>query len=77
MQSFATRVRRINHLGKRRRPYFAGSPLVAWGANFSKVKQANLQKKTGTIELSAAHAHYSQPHAFYEKRKPRTPNWIC
>ena len=29
-------------------------PLWSWGANFSKVKQANLQKKQAAVELSAA-----------------------
>jgi len=29
-------------------------PLWTWGANFSKIKQANLQKKQATIELTAA-----------------------
>jgi outer membrane protein TolC len=29
-------------------------PIWSWGANFSKVKQANLQKKQAVVELSAA-----------------------
>src|SRR5260370_17776098 len=29
-------------------------PIWNWGANFSKVKQANLQKKQAVVELSAA-----------------------
>jgi outer membrane protein TolC len=29
-------------------------PIWTWGANFSKVKQANLQKKQAVVELSAA-----------------------
>jgi outer membrane protein TolC len=29
-------------------------PIWSWGANFSKVKQANLEKKQAVVELSAA-----------------------
>ena len=50
---FATRIDGVNTQGSA----FAATlqlPLWSWGANLSKIKQANLQKKQATIELSAA-----------------------
>jgi outer membrane protein len=50
---FATKVNGVNTLGSA----FAATlqlPLWSWGANLSKVKQANLLKKQATVELSAA-----------------------
>jgi len=50
---FATRIDGVNTQGS---AYAATLqlPLWTWGANFSKIKQANLQKKQATVELSAA-----------------------
>ena len=43
-------------------------PIWTWGANFSKVKQANLQKKLAAIELSAAQRTLlADLHNFYEE----------
>jgi outer membrane protein TolC len=50
---FATRVDGINTLGNAAAATLQ-VPLWSWGANLSKVKQANLQKRQATIELSAA-----------------------
>ena len=50
---FATRVDRVNTLGSAAAATLQ-VPIWSWGANFSKVKQANLQKKQAVIELSAA-----------------------
>jgi outer membrane protein TolC len=50
---FATRVDGLNTLGSAAAATLQ-FPLWSWGANLSKVKQANLQKKQAAIELSAA-----------------------
>lgn len=50
---FATRVGGVNTLGSAAAATLQ-FPIWSWGANFSKVKQANLQKKQAVIELSAA-----------------------
>lgn len=50
---FATRVDGLNTLGSAAAATLQ-VPIWSWGANLSKVKQANLQKKQATIELSAA-----------------------
>jgi outer membrane protein len=50
---FATRVDGVNTLGSAAAATLQ-VPIWSWGANFSKVKQANLQKKLAAIELSAA-----------------------
>ena len=50
---FATRVDGVNALGSAAAATLQ-LPLWTWGANFSRVKQANLQKKQAGIELSAA-----------------------
>jgi outer membrane protein TolC len=50
---FATRVDGVNTLGSAAAATLQ-VPIWSWGANLSKVKQANLQKKQATIELSAA-----------------------
>jgi outer membrane protein len=50
---FATRVGGVNTLGSAAAATLQ-VPIWSWGANFSKVKQANLQKKLAAIELSAA-----------------------
>ncbi len=50
---FATRVDGVNNLGSAAAATLQ-VPLWSWGASLSKVKQANLQKKQATIELSAA-----------------------
>ena len=50
---FATRVDGVNTLGSAAAATLQ-LPIWTWGANFSKVKQANLQKKQAVIELSAA-----------------------
>ena len=50
---FATRIDGVNTQGS----VYAATlqlPLWTWGANVSKVKQANLQKKQATVELSVA-----------------------
>ena len=48
---FATRVDGVNTLGHAAAATLQ-LPIWSWGANFSKVKQANLQKKQAAIELS-------------------------
>ena len=50
---FATRVDGLNTLGSAAAATLQ-VPLWSWGANLSKVKQANLEKRQATIELSAA-----------------------
>jgi outer membrane protein TolC len=50
---FATRVDGLNTLGSAAAATLQ-LPLWSWGANLSKVKQANLEKRQATIELSAA-----------------------
>jgi len=50
---FATRVDGVNTLGSAAAATLQ-VPIWSWGSNLSKVKQANLQKKQATIELSAA-----------------------
>ncbi len=50
---FATRVDGVNTLGHAAAATLQ-LPIWSWGANFSKVKQANLQKRQAAIELSAA-----------------------
>jgi outer membrane protein TolC len=50
---FATSVDGLNTLGSAAAATLQ-VPVWSWGANLSKVKQANLQKKQATIELSAA-----------------------
>ncbi len=50
---FATKVDGVNTLGSAAAATLQ-LPLWTWGANYSKVKQANLQKKQAGIELSAA-----------------------
>jgi outer membrane protein TolC len=53
---FATRgpaPDRINNLGSSAAATLQ-LPIWSWGANYSKVKQANLQKKQAVVELSAA-----------------------
>jgi outer membrane protein TolC len=50
---FATRVNGVNALGTAKAATLQ-LPLWSWGANISKVKQANLQKRLAAIELSAA-----------------------
>jgi outer membrane protein len=50
---FATKVDGLNTLGNSVAATLQ-LPLWTWGANLSKVKQANLQKKQAGIELSAA-----------------------
>jgi outer membrane protein TolC len=43
-------------------------PIWSWGANYSKVKQANLQKKQAVVELSAAQRTLlANLHNFYEE----------
>jgi len=43
-------------------------PIWSWGANFSKVKQANLQKKQAVVELSAARRTLlANLHSFYNE----------
>jgi outer membrane protein TolC len=43
-------------------------PIWSWGANFSKVKQANLQKKQAVVELSAAQRTLlANLHSFYDE----------
>ena len=43
-------------------------PIFSWGANYSKVKQANLQKKQAMVELSAAQRTLlANLHNFYEE----------
>ena len=43
-------------------------PIWSWGANYSKVKQANLQKKQAMVELSAAQRTLlANLHNFYEE----------
>jgi outer membrane protein TolC len=64
---FATRVDGINTLGNAAAATLE-VPLWSWGANLSKVKQANLQKKQATIELSAAQRTLlANLHAFYDE----------
>ncbi len=64
---FATRVDGISTLGNAAAATLQ-VPLWSWGANFSKVKQANLQKRQATIELSAAQRTLlANLHAFYEE----------
>jgi len=64
---FATRVDGINTLGNAVAATLQ-VPLWSWGANLSKVKQANLQKKQATIELSAAQRTLlANLHAFYDE----------
>jgi outer membrane protein TolC len=43
-------------------------PIWSWGANLSKVKQANLQKKQAVVELSAAQRTLlANLHSFYDE----------
>jgi outer membrane protein TolC len=43
-------------------------PIWSWGANYSKVKQANLQKKQAVVELSAAQRILlANLHNFYDE----------
>jgi outer membrane protein TolC len=43
-------------------------PIWSWGANYSKVKQANLQKKQAVVELSAAQRTLlANLHNFYDE----------
>jgi outer membrane protein TolC len=64
---FATRVDGINTLGNAAAATLQ-VPLWSWGANFSKVKQANLQKRQATIELSSAQRTLlANLHAFYDE----------
>ena len=49
----ATRVNGLNSLGTAKAATLQ-LPLWSWGANLSKVKQANLQKRLAGVELSAA-----------------------
>jgi len=64
---FATRVDGINTLGNAAAATLQ-VPLWSWGANLSKVKQANLQKKQATIELSAAQRTLlANLHSFYDE----------
>jgi len=50
---FATRANGVSTLGTAKAATLQ-LPLWSWGANISKVKQANLQKRLAEIELSAA-----------------------
>jgi outer membrane protein TolC len=64
---FATRVDGITTLGNAAAATLQ-VPLWSWGANLSKVKQANLQKKQATIELSAAQRTLlANLHSFYDE----------
>jgi outer membrane protein TolC len=64
---FATRVDGVNTLGHAAAATLQ-LPIWSWGANISKVKQANLQKKQAAIELSfAQRTLLANLHNFYEE----------
>jgi outer membrane protein TolC len=63
----ATRVNGINALGTAKAATLQ-LPLWSWGANFSKVKQANLQKRLAEVELNAAQRTLlANLHTFYDE----------
>jgi outer membrane protein TolC len=63
----ATRVNGLNALGTAKAATLQ-LPLWSWGANLSKVKQANLQKKLAGVELSAAQRTLlANVHTFYDE----------
>ena len=67
---FATRgpaPDRINNLGSSAAATLQ-LPIWSWGANYSKVKQANLQKKQAVVELSSAQRTLlANLHSFYNE----------
>ncbi len=65
----ATRANGLNTLGTAKAATLQ-LPLWSWGANVSKVKQANLQKRLAQIELSAAQRTLlANLHTFYDEAR--------
>jgi outer membrane protein TolC len=64
---FATKTDGINNLGSSA-ALTMQLPVWNWGANSSRIKQANLQKKQAAIELSAAQRTLlADLHSFYDQ----------